>query len=245
MQLETETIMTDKLHIEELRNTLKENVEISIQEIAEFYRKFTPETPISTIRWRIHTLVERGILRNVGRGRYLLGKKNTFVPNVYHRTEVVADMMRKEFPLVAYCQWDMALVNAFAQHLMNYQVFFVDVERDAAEAVYYRIRERFRRTYLLRNINEELKEYNDCIIVRNLTTGTPTVDVEGKRMASLEKILVDLAVDKIFPFQNTEIYHIFENSLEAYDINTSKMLRYAARRGRRKEIEEILNGIEL
>ena len=236
--------MTDKLHIEELRNTLKENAETSIQEIAEFYRKFTPEIPISTIRWRIHTLVDRGILRNVGRGRYMLGKKNTFAPNVYHRTEVVADMMRKEFPLVAYCQWDMAFVNAFAQHLMNYQVYFVDVERDAAEAVYYGIRKRFHRTYLLRNINEELKEYNDCIIVRNLTTGAPTVDVEGKRMASLEKILVDLAVDKIFPFQNAEIYHIFENALEAYDINTSKMLRYAARRGRRKEIETIIDGIE-
>jgi len=59
----------------------------------------------------------------------------------------------------------------------------------------------------------------------------------------LEKILVDFAIDRLFPFQNTEIVEIYANATASYAVNTSRMLRYAGRRGRRNIIEEILDEI--
>jgi len=48
-------------------------------------------------------------------------------------------------------------------------------------------------------------------------------------VASLEKILIDLATDKeFFPFQGNEIHSIYDSAFEKYTINESAMLRYAS-----------------
>ena len=156
----------------------------------------------------------------------------------------VARIMRKQFPFADYCQWNFSAVNAFAHHLLNTELFFVDVERDAREAVYYAIRDKYPKTVLSSNLNEELAYYDGCIVVRNLITDAPVITVEDIPMASIEKILVDLALDTMFPFQNIEMLRIFENACSSYAVNISRMLRYAGRRGRRAVIEEILNEID-
>ena len=76
-----------------------------------------------------------------------------------------------------------------------------------------------------------------------MAVDAPTVKVFDLPMASLEKILVDFAIDRLFPFQDTEIVDIYANATASYAVNTSRMLRYAGRRGRRNIIEEILDEI--
>ena len=211
--------MYDTLHIDELCNTLGYRSQISSKDIADFYRSYSPDMPISTIRWKIHSLVDKGIIYPIGRGVY------------------------QWLPFASYCQWDLSLSNAFVHPLIYTQLFFVDVERDAAEAAYYEIRAAYRRTVLYRNTSEELPYYDGYIVVRNMAIGAPTIKVSDLPMASLEKILVDFAIDRLFPFQNTEIVEIYANATASYAVNTSRMLRYAGRRGRRNIIEEILDEI--
>ena len=127
--------------------------------------------------------------------------------------------------------------------LLNTQLFFVDVERDVVDAAYHEIGKTYRRTVLYRNLSEELPYYDGYIVVRNMALEAPTIDVEDMPMASLEKILVDFALDRIFPFSDTEIVDIYANATADYSVNTSRMLRYAGRRGRRDVIEEILDEI--
>lgn len=233
--------MYDTLHIDELCNTLKYRTQISSKDIADFYRSYSPDMPISTIRWKIYSLVDKGIIYPIGRGVYQLGRKTIFEPNIYRKTEEIANIMHRRLPFASYCQWDLSVANAFVHHLLNTQLFFVDVERDAAEAAYYGIRAAYRRTVLYRNISEELPYYDGYIVVRNMAIGAPTIKVSDLPMASLEKILVDFAIDRLFPFQNTEIVEIYANATASYAVNTSRMLRYAGRRGRRNIIEEILD----
>lgn len=236
--------MYDNLHIDELYNALGNRIEVSFQDVDDFYRWYSPDIPISTVKGRIRALIDKGILRRTGYGRYRFGEKTEFLPNVYRKTQEIARTMHRRFPYVDYCQWDLDAANAFAQHLLNIQLFFVDVERDATDAVYREIRDRYRNTVLYRNISEELPYYDGCIVVRNLVSDAPIVVVYGLPMAPIEKILVDFALDSLFPFQNIELYHIFENALSSYTVNINRMLRYAGRRGRRDTIEDILNEID-
>jgi hypothetical protein len=61
----------------------------------------------------------------------------------------------------------------------------------------------------------------------------------------IEKILVDLCADSdIFSFlQGSEMLNIFENALGKYTVNTNRLLRYAKRRNKEKDIRNILNQI--
>ena len=205
--------MYDNLHIEEMRNALGNKTEITIRDIDDFYCSFSPDIPFSTVKWRIHSLIDKGILHRIGHGRYRFGEEKIFFPDIFRKTMDIARIM-------------------------------LDVERDAREAVYYAIRDKYPKTVLSNNLNEELAYYDGCIVVRNLITAAPVITVEDIPMASIEKILVDLALDKKFPFQNIEMLRIFENACSSYAVNISRMLRYAGRRGRRAVIEEILNEID-
>ena len=236
--------MYDTLHIEELYNVLGNRERMSTFDIVDFYRSYIPDMPISTIRWKIHSLVDKGIIYSIGRGIYKFGRKTIFEPNIYRKTEVIADIMRRRLPFASYCQWDLSVANTFVHHLLNIQLYFVDVERDAVDAAYHEIRDSYRHTVLYRNLGEVLPYYDGYIVVRNMAVDAPTIKVSDMPMASLEKILVDFAIDRLFPFQDTEIVDIYANANASYAVNASRMLRYAGRRGRRKIIEEILDEID-
>jgi 3-deoxy-D-manno-octulosonic acid (KDO) 8-phosphate synthase len=55
---------------------------------------------------------------------------------------------------------------------------------------------------------------------------------------TLEKILVDIiADDALFSAQQGELEFIFKSAFDKYNINKSKMKRYASRRNREAEIK--------
>ena len=236
--------MQDNLHIEELLINLKYKTVLSVDDIVDFYREYNPNTPISTIRWRIHSLVDRGVLHSVGRGLYMFGAKKGFVPEIYRKTEAIAGIMRKRLPFAEYCQWDYAVHNAFSMHLSSFQIYFVDVEREATEAAYYEIKERYPKTIMQRHLAEDLPSYDGFVVVRNMVSSAPIVCNGDFRMASLEKILVDFTLDRVFTFPDSELYTMYGNAFEAYSINRTRMLRYAERRGRRNVVEHIINETE-
>jgi len=237
--------MENYLHIEELRRTLKNNASITTKDIIRTYQVIDPAIPISTVRWRIHSLVQHGLLQQIGRGEYRFGEACLFVPTIYPLTERLSRLMRREFPYAAFCQWDMAMANSFSHYMINYQVYFLDVEYDVLETVYHMVKERRSKTILYSKIDDSLSGYDKYVVVRPLVTGSPLQMVDGTPMATLEKILVDLACEKMFrPYQDGEITEIFSNAFSAYTVNISKMLRYAGRRGRRQQIQDILNEIK-
>jgi len=66
--------------------------------------------------------------------------------------------------------------------------------------------------------------------------------LEGFNTPSIEKILVDVAGDVEFDFlQGAEITYFYSNVIERHNINKSKLIRYATRRGRRQEVEQLFN----
>ena len=91
-------------------------------------------------------------------------------------------------------------------------------------------------------MNDYIDLREPCIIVKPLITESPLADVEGIRVPTLEKLLVDTQKDADFDYlRGTESLYIFQMAFELYTINTQRLLRYAKRRGIGQEINDLIN----
>jgi len=126
----------------------------------------------------------------------------------------------------------------------------LETDRSAAEAVYDDVRELVEgRTVLLRPTEKECRLYASgmpSLLVKDLISEAPVIRVDGVTTASLEKILVDATIAPEFEFaRGAELYTIFENADQMYDIGKKTLLRYAARRGKKEEIEKLIESTML
>ncbi len=236
--------MSKAADINSIKEHFANNETFNANDIFQFYKIGEPEIPRTTVNWRIYYLVHSGQLQRVGRGIYRIGKSITFEPILSNKTRQIANRIKKNFPYINFCVWELSVINQFSQHLINYNVRFVDVERDVVNSVYYNLKENNNNVMHVKNLFDELSDWSDYIIVRPLVSHAPLQNINKIPVATLEKILVDLFSDKEFiSFQGSEIYTIFQNALDAYTINESAMLRYADRKKRKEKIRCLLKTI--
>jgi hypothetical protein len=87
----------------------------------------------------------------------------------------------------------------------------------------------------------------DFIIIKPIVSEAPTQTIKNLNTVTLEKMLVDVFCDEIIfaAYQGNEMKTIFTNAYNKYAINENKLLRYANRRGKKKQIInylELING---
>ncbi len=200
-----------------------------------------PDLPKSTVYSRIRSLVNSGFLKRTGRGVYEITENIDFELHVSQKMKDVAKEVSLQFPYIDFCVWDLSPINSLAQHLINFNICIIDVDREAVEAVYQQLRETHEKVVTTKRLVDNLADYNSYILVRKLVTDSPIMKKTEIPVPFLEKILVDIACDKEFAiFQGYEIQHIFDNALSQYIINRNKLLRYAGRKNQRDKIEQLL-----
>jgi hypothetical protein len=188
--------------------------------------------------------VKQGVIQRTGNGVYCLGETKHFVPQINLEMEKLAEIINRGFPDIDYCIWQLSDINLFSRHLINLNIVFADVERIAADAVYCHLKESFPKVMLIRNMYADISEFNDTVFVRPMTSDSPVQKTDKIRLPAIEKLLVDIGFDKEFlPFQGYELERIYRSAFEDYTINRSKMLRYAGRKHKREETEELLKTI--
>ena len=78
------------------------------------------------------------------------------------------------------------------------------------------------------------------VFVKNLVSEAPLQKNEDIPIPTLEKLLVDIYSDPDFSYlQGSEYIRIAENAMTIFNINKTKLLRYAKRRGVKEELEQI------
>ena len=232
-----------------LNNTLKGHFSNhDIFNVADIFRLYSEENPDvlrTTVNWRIHHLERTGVIQRVGRGIYRIGKSNPFQADLSSKIKKIAISVKKEFPYTGFCVWELAAINIFSHNLINFNLLIIDVERDAVDAIYHKLKEKQKNVVNIRKTYDDISELAENICVRPLVSHAPIQTQSQIPVASLEKILVDFATDKeFFPFQGNEIFSIYENAFEKYTINESSMLRYASRKEKKEKIKEIINTIK-
>lgn len=87
---------------------------------------------------------------------------------------------------------------------------------------------------------------NQAIIIRPLISEAPLQIIDGIKVPSIEKILVDIIEDIEFSFlQGAELHSVYSAIFEQYNVNKNKLFRYATRRNRKQEVEQLLEANNL
>lgn len=217
--------------------------------LQELYAYLDGEAGISrqTVSWYLTKLTESGRLRRIGHGLYAKPTKQEFVIIPTDEDRTLHDELKRLWPFAHFCIYNGSVISPLQHHLAANNITYIETEREATSAVFNHLRDDGRTAYL-RPTRDLIYNYIDlsqpAIFVKPLITESPTLQNEGVMVPTLEKLLVDLQKDQdFFYLQEAEGLNIVSNALSLYTINESRLLRYASRRGIRKEIETIIQSI--
>ena len=238
----------NSLSIDDLTKLFNGKNVVEMADIVDFYRVADKQIKSTTIRWRVYLLVQKGVLQRVGRGKFRLGQSTNYFPEISPKLKSIYNKIIKDFPFIRICVWHTSVFNEFMQHQIGKFYYLVEVEKDAAEAVFYYLKEKNLSVFL--NPNQEIlykyiPENKDIYIVKTLVSEAPTQQVGKICTVSIEKILVDVFCDETLfsAQQGAEMRTIFNEALSKYTVNQNKMLRYTDRRKRKSDFNNYLKTI--
>ncbi len=238
----------EKLFKEDLLTRFNKLNSFATKDVFRFYNSLQPSVRKSTVNWRIYELIKQGLFHRIGRGIYTTNLKPGFKAVLEKREKSVAKSIKEKFPLVSFCVWHTSFLQEFYHHIANFNCMIVEVEPEAVDPVFHFLHESYKNIFREPTktlIEDYISEVKDSIVLNALKSESPLEKVDGFSVPALEKILVDLYADRdLFSFiQGNELFHITKNAIEKYSINYGKLLRYAARRGKKEEIKSSINKI--
>lgn len=200
-----------------------------------------------TVSWHLTKLTESGLLYRIGQGKYIKQSKQQFAIEPTDNQLIINEKLKQHWKLAHFCIYDGSIINPLLHHLAANNITYIETERDAVSVVFNYLRDNGQKAYL-RPSRDLITNYIDlsqpAIFVKPLITESPMTERDGILLPTLEKILVDIQKDKdFFYLQETEGINIIRNAFSLYNINESRLLRYAGRRGIREEIEGIIKNI--
>lgn len=216
-------------------------------ELADYIRK-RENISDSGILWHLKKLIKQNRLSRISRGLYGNSNVIEFIPSLPIEIKKLYQDVANAFPLIDIVAYSGNDITALQHHISANNIVYIEVTKEATEAVFHYLNDRKVKAYHKPSadfINDYVDLGEKSVIVKPLTTEAPVRVVDGVRMPTLEKILVDINADSDFYYlQDNETYYIMENAQSLYSINIPKMLRYASRRGIRKKMQTILQNID-
>lgn len=226
-------------------NSLSQNGQLSKKELLGILLELAPNISKSTINWRLHKLKSEGLIQSPNYGIYSLTSKGNFKPPISSSLKRIYNKIAKEFPFAEVCAWESRWFNEFMQHQLFRFYLVVEVEKDVTESVFNSLTDFSKKVFL--NPDEDIftryiSNFNEVIIVKSLISESPIHEFENIKLATLEKLLIDCLCDKdLFASQQNELEFIFKSVFQKYNVNVSKMKRYASRRNQLIGLEKLLS----
>ncbi len=194
----------------------------------------------TALNWHLRRLVSEKKLFRTGRGQYSVTGRQPFKESpdeelVRRHTELIS-----QYPTVRCCLYKGTIIAPLLHHLSYNALTYIEVDKELTEILFHRLRDSGEAVYL-KPSQEVMQNYVDIgkpgIIIKPLITGAPTTTENGVPMSTLEKLLVDTLCDEDFSYlQGGEWYYMIEMAADNYNINKSRLLRYAGRRGKKEII---------
>ena len=200
-----------------------------------------------TVSWYLTKLIESGKLQRVAHGKYDIGAKQQFLITPTDEQFSLNEELKQKWPFANFCIYNGSVISPLQHHLSANNITYIETEREAMVPVFNYLKDEEKAVYL-RPSSELIYNYIDLsqpsIFVKPLISESPLQAYKGILVPTLEKLLIDLQRDKdFFYLQEAEGVNIFQNAFSLYSVNESRLLRYANRRGIRKEIKTILQVI--
>lgn len=199
-------------------------------------------TARNTMNCTLSRMINDGDIVRTARGRYSAanGKHSFTVELTEYETEL-AGTLKELFPFAPICIYNGKSLSALQHHLSDNNMTYVETDRNAVEAIFDCIKEYTDKVWLSPDA-DMLYRYVDLskggIIVKPLVTEAPLQDTNGVQTPTIEKLMVDIRKDADFSYlQGTETDLMWENARTLFYINTTRLRRYAKRRGLKIEVD--------
>lgn len=240
--------MVHKINIQDQLNAeFGHRDNFSREELFRFFRQFEPHLNEGTFGWRIYDLKKKHIIKDVLKGVYTLESKQQFKPDIGQPIKQLSGLAKEANEAHHYNIWTTQWLNEMIELQATSFLYIVEVEKEAIERVFYRIKEnaRFRNVFLKPDdtvIETYVSEVETAIIVKPMVSRAPTMTVKNIVLPTLEKIMVDLFCDDrlFFAYQGSQLVSIYERCIDKYVINFSRIAAYARRRKREEAIKHFM-----
>ncbi|MFA6404193.1 MAG: DUF6577 family protein [Salinivirgaceae bacterium] len=240
------TIATKKLHIEQFKESFKGKETFETSDIVAFYLNIETQLNTATINWRIYKLVQNGVIKRIGRGKFTLGAGRIYISSISSKLKSINSKLKKEFPYLKVCIWNTSAFNEFMIHQPGRFYILIEVEKEATQPVFFFLKENKYSVFVepsMEVITNYVPDEKETLIVKSLVTEAPIQIVNGIHTPVIEKMLVDIFCDNIIfaAQQGSEMRTIFNEAMNKYEVNINRMLRYANRKRKKNGLSEYLN----
>ncbi|MDD3005680.1 DUF6577 family protein [Flavobacterium sp.] len=229
-----------------IESYFKSNTQLSREKLVSLINKDFPELSLGTITVYLSKLKKAGIINNPARGVYSISNKQIFNPEINQNLKKIYNKIHIDFPFIEICVWNTKWLSDLMRHQPFKNFTIIEVDKEAEEQVFNAVSEWTKNVYF--NPDEEILERyistntEEVTIIKNLVTEAPTTKNNKIEIPTLEKVLVDILIDReLFAAQQGELDFIFKSAFDKYEINKAKMKRYAIRRNKESELERMIN----
>lgn len=199
----------------------------------------------TNVNWTIRKMTLEGKLSRTGRGVYTSrGNLQPFVAEPDDNLKKLSAEISAQYPSVHYCLYMGSALSPLLHHLSDNRLTYLEVERELTEILFHQLQGKGHQAFLKPSW-EIMQNYVDIagsgIIVKPLISGSPLIHLQGVPTPTLEKLLVDTLCDDDFSYlRGGEWQYMLDNAFGTFAINTSRLLRYASRRGKKQEISDAI-----
>lgn len=211
----------------------------------------TLQKPVTrtALHWYLNKLTRENRLARVARGIYSISQKKPFLPGISPRMRKISDMLKAELPFSDFCLYEGSELQAYQHNIAPNGILYVETQRDSCESA-FNILKREGISAFIRPTEDTIYHYadlsEDFVFIKNLTSESPVQTIDGIIVPKLEKILVDIRIDKDFYYlHGTEAFYFLRNAVEQNSVNRSTLLRYARRRNIEAQVKKDLEELRL
>ncbi len=233
-------------------NKINKKQNINKEQLYNLYKKIYKNDNIRSFDNMIAYLKKNNALTELEKDQYIIVTKKIYRYSEKEEEKKIYKIIYNEYPKINFIVWNTEKLNDFTLHYVMKNYVIVETEKMAIELIINLLKEKMPKKYTIvtqdiLNSNRDLyMNDQNIIVVKPLRVKSPLDCIESKKVISIEKIMVDLYIDKLYLFyQGKELQTIYENIFENYDINMKRLLTYAKLRMNIDEYEEYLKSLNV
>ena len=199
------------------------------------------------LSWHLRKLVDQEKIFRIGKGVYTTKPKAFFRPIPNALSIRLYKNLKAAYPLLDFCIYNGEILSDLQHHLSYNNNIYIETVRDATETIFHFVQDIHKRCFLSPK-EDMMSDYvhldKKAFIVKPLISESPIQEVNGIKVPSIEKLLVDIQCDRDFYYlQGQETLYIMQHAFTNYNVNVGLLLRYASRRNIKSQIEKYIQDL--
>lgn len=190
----------------------------------------------NTMNCTLSRMINKGDIVRIACGTYAAADgKQIFNAVLTNKEMEIARVLKEHFPFAPVCIYNGITLAPLQHHLFENNMTYIETDRTAIESFFNFLKERLDNVWLTPD-SELVSRYINLsdagIIIKPLITEAPLQYVNGIPSPTIEKLLIDIQKDHDFSYlQGYEYERLWDNAQALYYINSTRLKRYAKRRG--------------